>query len=74
MGCADVVNGEIGWPLKVCHCHGLGGNQVFGLTKNQKIVTSQGLCLGVGEHTHTVASVNCIDHKSQLWKYDNDVC
>lgn len=71
MKCMDVVNGEVDWPLKIYYCHGLGGNQVFGLTKNHVIVTSQGFCLGVDKNS--VASVDCIDRELQLWKYDNEV-
>lgn len=67
----DIYGGHVGAPVKILSCHNQGGNQIFGLTKTQKIVTSQEFCIGVDKNS--VVSVKCMDQESQRWKFDNEV-
>lgn len=66
----DINNGRPGIPVKTYACHNQGGNQIFGLTQTQKIITNQEFCIGV--HNNLVVSVNCMESstESQRWKYD----
>lgn len=66
--CLDIKSGNTGDPVKLASCHKKGGNQVFGLTKAQKIVTSLDLCIGVGVARNSVVSVNCL--QAPQWNYD----
>ncbi|KAJ6636524.1 Polypeptide N-acetylgalactosaminyltransferase 1, partial [Pseudolycoriella hygida] len=67
--CLDIFTGGAGHKVKVLNCHHQGGNQLFGYTKNNKIVTSQEHCIGVGNTS--IISVDCMDGEPQLqWKYN----
>ncbi|XP_037027595.1 polypeptide N-acetylgalactosaminyltransferase 5-like [Bradysia coprophila] len=64
-GCLDTCfNG----PMKIFTCHHQSGNQLFGLTKTQKMVTFADTCVGVDKNK--IVFVDC--SKSPRWKYDNE--
>lgn len=37
------------------------------------IATTYGNCVGVNDQLNTVISVYCIQQKTNMWKYDNEV-
>lgn len=67
--CLDARNGNVGSPVKLYSCHKKGGNQVFGLTKSQKIITMQEHCIGVVKNSVVIA--NCM--QAPRWNYDPKV-
>lgn len=71
--CLDINVGDIQSPLIMSPCHKRGGNQFFGITKNQMIVTSEEHCVGANNQLYAVISVNCNDKETQSWKYDKEV-
>lgn len=69
----DINGGKIDAQLIMYNCHGSGGNQMFGFSKDQTIITLQELCIGINEKLHTVISEKCLDKEQQWWHYDNKV-
>lgn len=69
----DTLSNGLHKPFGLYSCHEKGGNQIFGLTKSEEIVTTEEHC--VGYRNDTLISVPCSQKlESHLWTYNAEVC
>ncbi|KAJ6635468.1 Polypeptide N-acetylgalactosaminyltransferase 5 [Pseudolycoriella hygida] len=71
--CVDSNGGKVGSAFQLNTCHGQGGNQMYGYSKSQTIVTLLALCLSIDRKQSTVVSAQCDDNsEDQWWRYDDE--
>lgn len=67
--CLDIGRSFSGDPMILFICHNQGGNQVYGLSSAQLLITSQEQCIGVVDGI--VVSLKCTD--APKWQYGQEV-
>lgn len=72
--CLDAFPLMLNNPIVLYTCHVFGGFQFIGFTKSGHIAVSvHDYCLG--GYNRSIILVECSEmDKSQLWKYDKEVC
>lgn len=72
--CTDIRLGHEKDKLWLDTCHGLGGLQFFGFTKDRQFVTMKNICVGADPPLQSVFLRKCsATDTMQKWKYEKDV-